>query len=203
LAQAVRFARRNKLISESGEPRNWPPAKKTGRQKAALGRVHAFAICHNARRSDIQHFSLETFWLKERCGDVRKLNSATERLRSMPAPRVLIVEDEPMVAMDLESTVTDVIAAEIVIAPSVSSARDAMAEPLDFAFLDIEVTDGKTFEIALELQRNGVSFVFVSGARPEALPPDLRGAPFIPKPFDRHLIARVLRRHARARCSLA
>jgi DNA-binding response OmpR family regulator len=68
-----------------------------------------------------------------------------------------------------------------------------MAEPLDFAFLDIEVTDGQTFEIALELRRNEVPFVFVSGARPEALPPDLRGAPFIPKPFERHLIARVLR----------
>jgi DNA-binding LytR/AlgR family response regulator len=111
-------------------------------------------------------------------------------------PRVLIVEDEPMVAMDLESTVKEIIAAEIVVAPSVSRAREAMAEPLDFAFLDIEVTDGQTFEIALELRRKGVPFVFVSGARPEALPPDLRGAPFIPKPFERHLIARALRRRA-------
>ena len=111
-------------------------------------------------------------------------------------PRVLIVEDEPMVAMDLESTVKDIIAAEIVVAPSVSRAREAMAEPLDFAFLDIEVTDGQTFEIALELQRNEVPFVFVSGATPEALPPDLRGAPFIPKPFERHLIARALRRRS-------
>jgi hypothetical protein len=75
------------------------------------------------------------------------LASAPGRLRSMP--RVLIVEDEPMVAMDLESTIKVIIAAEIVAAPSVSSAREAVAEPLDFAFLDIEVTDGKTFEIAL------------------------------------------------------
>jgi DNA-binding LytR/AlgR family response regulator len=111
----------------------------------------------------------------------------------MPTPRVLIVEDEPMVAIDLESTVRDVIAAEIVVVPSVSGARDAMAAPLDFAFLDIEVTDGKTFEIALELQLKEVPFAFVSGARPEALPPDLRSAPFIAKPFDRHQIERVLR----------
>jgi DNA-binding LytR/AlgR family response regulator len=114
----------------------------------------------------------------------------------MPTPRVLIVEDEPLVAMDLELTVKEIIAAEIVVAPSVSRARQAMAEPLDFAFLDIEVTDGKTFEIALELRRNEVPFVFVSGARPEAVPPDLRGAPFIPKPFERHLIARALRRRS-------
>jgi DNA-binding response OmpR family regulator len=111
----------------------------------------------------------------------------------MSTPRVLIVEDEPMVAMDLESTVREIIAAEIVVAPSVSRAREAMSEPLDFAFLDIEVTDGQTFEIALELRRNKVPFIFVSGARPEALPPDLLGSPFIPKPFTRHLIARALR----------
>ncbi|MGA8444021.1 MAG: hypothetical protein WB766_02350 [Roseiarcus sp.] len=69
-----------------------------------------------------------------------------------------------------------------------------MAAPLDFAFLNIEVTDGKTFEIALELQRNEVPFVFVSGSRSEALPPDLRSAPFIPKPFDRRQIERILRK---------
>ena len=39
-----------------------------------------------------------------------------------------------------------------------------MIARLDFAFVDIEVTDGQTFEIALELQRNEVPFVFVSGS---------------------------------------
>jgi hypothetical protein len=74
----------------------------------------------------------------------------------MPKPRVLIVEDEPMVAMDLEATVREITSAEIVVVASVSGARRAMAAPFDFAFLNIEVTDGKTFEIALELQRNEV-----------------------------------------------
>ena len=106
----------------------------------------------------------------------------------MSTPRVLIVEDEPMVAMDLESIVLGVIAADVVVVASVSGARQAMAAPLDFALLDIEVTDGRTFEIARELQRNGAAFVFISGAQREALPPDLRGAPFISKPFDRRQI---------------
>jgi two-component SAPR family response regulator len=105
----------------------------------------------------------------------------------MPTPRVLIVEDELMVAREI-------ITAEIIVVASVSGARRAMAAPLDFAFLNIEVTDGKTFEIALELQRNEVPFVFVSGSRSEALPPDLRSAPFIPKPFDRRQIERILRK---------
>ena len=113
----------------------------------------------------------------------------------MPTPRVLIVEDEPLVALDLELTVREIISAEIVVVASVSGARQAMAAPLDFAFLNIEVTDGKTFEIALELQRNRVPFVFVSGSR-EALPHDLRSAPFIPKPFDRRQIERILHKQA-------
>jgi DNA-binding LytR/AlgR family response regulator len=106
----------------------------------------------------------------------------------MSTPRVLIVEDEPLVAMDLESIVLGVIAADVVVVASVSSARQAMAAPLDFALVDIEVTDGRTFEIARELQRNGAPFVFISGAQRGALPPDLRGAPFISKPFDRRQI---------------
>jgi DNA-binding LytR/AlgR family response regulator len=112
----------------------------------------------------------------------------------MPTPRVLIVEDEPMAALDLEAAIREIIAAEIIVVASVLGARRAMAAPLDFVFLDIEVTDGKTFEIALELRRNQVPFVFVSGSRSEDLPPDLRTAPFIPKPFDRHQIERILHR---------
>jgi two-component SAPR family response regulator len=54
---------------------------------------------------------------------------------------------------------------------------------LDFAFLDIEVTDGKTFEIAQILERKHVPFVFVSGAPRDQLPIELRSVPFIPKPF--------------------
>ena len=90
------------------------------------------------------------------------------RVVFMSAPRVLIVEDEPMVAMDLELIVLGVIAADVVVVASVSGARQAMAAPLDLALLDIEVTDGRTFEIARELQRNGAAFVFISGARPRS-----------------------------------
>jgi DNA-binding response OmpR family regulator len=120
----------------------------------------------------------------------------------MSTPRVLIVEDEPMIAMDLEWIVLAVMAAEVVVAASVSGARAAMAARLDLALLDIEVTDGKTHEIARELQRREAPFVFVSGARPEALPPDLRGAPFISKPFDPRQIERFcVNNQRRARSS--
>jgi len=58
--------------------------------------------------------------------------------------------------------------------------------------LDVEVTNGKTFEIAQTLERKGVPFAFVSGSRQEELPSDLRSAPFIPKPFYPAQIERAL-----------
>ena len=98
----------------------------------------------------------------------------------------LLSKTNPWSAWIWNSIVLAVMAAEVVRgAPRFRRARQAMAAALDFAFLDIEVTDGKTFEIARELRRRfGAPFVFVSGARPDRPPPDLRSAPFISKPFN-------------------
>jgi hypothetical protein len=50
--------------------------------------------------------------------------------------------------------------------------------------------EGKIFSLE-ELQGNEVPFV-PSGSPFEALPPDLRSAPFIPEPSDRRQIERIL-----------
>jgi two-component SAPR family response regulator len=70
--------------------------------------------------------------------------------------------------------------------------RRFLHEALDFAFLDVNVTDGKTFEVAQILERKRVPFAFISGSSQEQLPSDLRGVPFIPKPCYPAQIERVL-----------
>jgi len=70
--------------------------------------------------------------------------------------------------------------------------KKVLHEALDFAFLDVDVTNGKTFEIAKILERKRVPFVFISGSPQEQLPADLRSVPFIPKPFHPAQIERVL-----------
>ena len=97
----------------------------------------------------------------------------------MKPMRVLILEDEPLVALDLESVVSAAAPSEVAWAPSIKKAHAALAEPVDFALLDIDVIDGKTFEFALHLINNGTPFAFVSGSRLD----DVRQAPFIRKPF--------------------
>ncbi|MFC3693589.1 response regulator [Chenggangzhangella methanolivorans] len=108
--------------------------------------------------------------------------------------RVLIVEDEPVIALEIEAIVLDRLpSVETVVACSV---RDALkivdGAPLDLAFLDIDVTDGKTYSLALELRLKHVPFVFVSGADRGEAPDELKLERRVPKPFRPESIAREL-----------
>ena len=95
--------------------------------------------------------------------------------------------------MYLELLVTEVVTATVVVEASVAATKKALHGALDFAFLDVEVTNGKTFEVARILDRKSVPFAFVSASPQEELPSELRSVPFIPKPFFRAQIERVLR----------
>ena len=108
--------------------------------------------------------------------------------------RVLIVEDEPVIALELEAIVLDRLPeASIVIASSVCEAlKIAEGETLGLAFLDIDVTDGKTYPLALELRLRHVPFVFVSGADRNETPEELKLERRVPKPFRPDSITREL-----------
>lgn len=108
--------------------------------------------------------------------------------------RVLIVEDEPVIALEIEAIVLDRIPdAEIVIASSVCEAlKIAETDPLELAFLDIDVTDGKTYPLALKLRLRRVPFVFVSGADRDEAPEELKLERRVPKPFRPESILREL-----------
>jgi DNA-binding response OmpR family regulator len=107
--------------------------------------------------------------------------------------RVLIVEDEPLISMTLGDLIEDTLPADVVIKSCVREARKVMDEPFDLALLDIDVTNGKTYEIARALGRKNVPYVFITGSLKEHLPVDLVDVPFIGKPFtDDQIIATVL-----------
>lgn len=107
--------------------------------------------------------------------------------------RVLIVEDEPIIALEIESIVLDRLPdAETVIVASVCRAMAEVGTGLELALLDIDVTDGKTYPLALELKLRHVPFTFVSGANSEEAPADLADAGFITKPFSRSEVERAV-----------
>lgn len=110
----------------------------------------------------------------------------------MTTAEVLIVEDEILVAMDLETIVAETTSAHVVIAGSVAEANSAVGPDLRFAFLDMHVTNGTTFEMASRLLSKDVKVAFVSGSDPGMVPAPLRGLPFIRKPYRREQVRQVL-----------
>ncbi|WP_293797204.1 response regulator [uncultured Bosea sp.] len=105
--------------------------------------------------------------------------------------RVLIVEDDPFIAMDIESAVADQLGdgVELIVVESVAEARRMTAKPLACALLDIDVVGGKTFDVASALQDIGTPFAFVSGSAPHEVPAALRGVRFLRKPFSTREVA--------------
>lgn len=112
----------------------------------------------------------------------------------MAGIRVLIVEDDPFIAMDIESAVSEELGddAELIVVDSVSQARRAADQPLDCALLDIDVVGGKTFSIAASLRARGTPLVFVSGSAPSEVPPELRDVRFVRKPFSADELGRFV-----------
>lgn len=105
--------------------------------------------------------------------------------------RVLIVEDDPFIAMDIESAVAEQLGgeAELIVVESVAAARRAAADKLSCALLDIDVVGGKTFDVASTLLQTGIPFAFVSGSAPHEVPTPLRTAHFLRKPFSTRDVA--------------
>lgn len=112
---------------------------------------------------------------------------------------VLIVEDDPLISITLEDIVAEHADGDIIAVRSRADAFDAMSVDIDLAILDIDVTNGKTFDVAAELKAMKVPFIFVSASDKSQIPEELRHAPFIPKPFDesdikRHIVNAVTRK---------
>jgi CheY-like chemotaxis protein len=108
--------------------------------------------------------------------------------------RVLIVEDDVVIAYDLESIVADAVGAEVVVSRSVARAKTLIEQTLDLALLDVDVTNGKTFEVAKLLKLRQVPFVFLTGSNREHIPEELRDEPFLAKPVDTRKLLEHIRR---------
>ncbi len=106
--------------------------------------------------------------------------------------RILILEDDPFIAWDLQAIVEGEGHEVVGVCDSLVEARRRLADTFDFALLDIDVADGKSFEVASRLNERKIPFAFVSASERSELPPDLRGARFIPKPYQESAIVQTL-----------
>ena len=107
--------------------------------------------------------------------------------------RLLVVEDEALVALDIVTVLED---AGAEVAGSAGTAKDALAiinnAALDAALLDANLRGDPVDEIAGALAAHNVPFLFVTGYGPESLPKAFGGSAMLSKPFGQEqLIAAV------------
>ena len=78
--------------------------------------------------------------------------------------RVLILEDEFLIAMDVEQLCRDSGAVNVMIARTLSEIdREQAVENFDAAILDVMLGGSSTLPFAEELHKSGVPFIFASG----------------------------------------
>lgn len=98
--------------------------------------------------------------------------------------KVLIVEDEAVVAFDLEYVLKDLGCVTLPPAGSVADARTILAaDRPDVVLLDVRLSDGSAAPLAADLERRGIPYIVVTGYDDSQVEPALRAAPRIGKPY--------------------
>jgi CheY-like chemotaxis protein len=98
--------------------------------------------------------------------------------------RVLLVEDEAMVAMLIEDMLVELGATVVASAARLQDALDkAASSSFDAALLDLNLNGSLSLPVAELLLGRGLPFVFTTGYGATILPEALRRAPVLAKPF--------------------
>jgi CheY-like chemotaxis protein len=114
---------------------------------------------------------------------------------------VLIVEDDPIIALDFEDTILRLGVKTVRTAGTVSRALQLIEERApDFVLLDIGLVREKSFAVAERLEPLGIPFAFVTGYSTDvALPAALANKPRLPKPCTSDALEAVLKSATAAR----
>ncbi|WP_114948587.1 response regulator [Microvirga calopogonii] len=108
--------------------------------------------------------------------------------------RILVVEDEYMMADDLQHNLEKAGAEVIGPVPSVADALRLLAaeENVDGAILDVNLRGEKAYPVADALRERGVPFVLATGYEQWSLPEAYKDVPRCDKPVDLRHLARAL-----------
>jgi CheY-like chemotaxis protein len=107
--------------------------------------------------------------------------------------RILVVEDDYLIATDLARSLEDLGAAVLGPAGSVKDALALLAGvTIDAAVLDINLGTEKVFPLADTLLSRRVPFVFTTGYDRWIIPSTYAGVPRLEKPIDTRALVRLL-----------
>jgi len=113
------------------------------------------------------------------------LLAAQDERRIPQGKRVLVIEDEPLVSMELESNLAAA-GCEIVGPAATLEAAKKLVESAEYdaALLDVNLKGQPVDELASLLTKKNRPFAFVTGYGRDALPPAFRGVVVLDKPFS-------------------
>jgi DNA-binding NtrC family response regulator len=107
--------------------------------------------------------------------------------------KVLVVEDEMMIAMLIEDMLEELGCELIGPASRVERALELIAsETIEIALLDVNLDGQATDAVAYELQRKGVPFVFATGYGATGVPKQHNDRTVLQKPFQMTDLATAL-----------
>jgi CheY-like chemotaxis protein len=117
---------------------------------------------------------------------------AAETLNGHPC-RVLVVEDEALIAMLVEDMIHDsggeMVGPAAKLSDAVDLARNAQA---DVALLDLNLGGALAYPVADVLRQRGVPIVFTSGYGSAALIQRFQDCPILDKPFDQRSLEQAI-----------
>lgn len=115
--------------------------------------------------------------------------------------KVLLVEDQSLIAMDTEELLRELGASHVVISATIISALNAIKDQVpDCAVLDLNLGNTTSETVAIELERLAVPFVFATGYRDSVSIPDgLAHVPVVRKPVSHDTLALSLGKALHAR----
>ena len=111
-----------------------------------------------------------------------------------PKPRILIVEDEPFIAMTLEDMLDELGFAVVGTVSRVAEAIEMIElKPIDGALLDVNLGTQKIDPVADVLAQRGCPFIFTTGYGRSDIPSSHATRPVLQKPFRMDELASILR----------
>lgn len=125
---------------------------------------------------------------------IAKVRTNTASMNAMLAGRILIVEDEPLIAMELHRLVTN---AGLEVSGPAGTLDQALHlasdQTLTGAILDINLGGETSYPIADRLRNRSVPFIFVSGYIAESAPERFASCTILQKPVEPRALMSVLR----------
>jgi len=108
---------------------------------------------------------------------------------------VLIVEDDPIIALGFEDTLLSLGVTMVRVAANVATALRAIDERVpEFALLDVGLVGEKSVAVAERLAELDIPFAFATGYGADRVPTGFADRPRLPKPCTTDVLLAALRR---------